>query len=327
MIVAGRRVPRRDARRRAARELARRHRRARQGRLARRAAALAAARGARPAVAARVAVDPARHARRTPSRVGLRSGFGSPMLRARLPEGVHGRHARLADRLDARRQRRADHERRRARRDRAARRRSRASPSPCTRSATARTARRSTRSSRRATSGGRSACASASSTRQLLAPEDLARFAELGVACSVQFSHAPSDRDLADRSGRARPTAPTRSARCSTPARCVVNGSDAPIEELDPLAGIRAGVRRTIDEPARLASRAGADGRRGVPRDVRRARVARARRAAPRHAHPRPRRRSRRARPRPVGRPRRAGRRDDGRRPLGAQPAALGLTV
>ena len=34
---------------------------------------------------------------------------------------------------------------------------------------------------------------------QLLAPEDVARFAELGVACSVQFSHAPSDRDLADR--------------------------------------------------------------------------------------------------------------------------------
>ena len=33
---------------------------------------------------------------------------------------------------------------------------------------------------------------------QLLAPEDLGRFAELGVACSVQFSHAPSDRDLAD---------------------------------------------------------------------------------------------------------------------------------
>ena len=28
----------------------------------------------------------------------------------------------------------------------------------------------------------------------------------------------------------------------------VANGSDAPIEELDPLAGIRAGVGRTIDE-------------------------------------------------------------------------------
>jgi len=28
----------------------------------------------------------------------------------------------------------------------------------------------------------------------------------------------------------------------------LVNGSDAPIEELDPLAGIRAGVLRTLDE-------------------------------------------------------------------------------
>ena len=28
----------------------------------------------------------------------------------------------------------------------------------------------------------------------------------------------------------------------------VANGSDAPVEELDPLAGIAAGVRRTIDE-------------------------------------------------------------------------------
>ena len=54
---------------------------------------------------------------------------------------------------------------------------------------------------------------------QLLAPEDLPRFAALGVAASVQFSHAPSDRDLADRPGRARPTAPTPSARWSTRAR------------------------------------------------------------------------------------------------------------
>src|SRR5438067_2878448 len=34
---------------------------------------------------------------------------------------------------------------------------------------------------------------------QLLAPEDVPRFAEIGVAASVQFSHAPSDRDLAER--------------------------------------------------------------------------------------------------------------------------------
>ena len=34
---------------------------------------------------------------------------------------------------------------------------------------------------------------------QCLAPEEVGRFAALGVACSVQFSHAPSDRDLAER--------------------------------------------------------------------------------------------------------------------------------
>src|SRR6202012_2780809 len=34
---------------------------------------------------------------------------------------------------------------------------------------------------------------------QLLAPEDVGRFASIGVAASVQFSHAPSDRDIAER--------------------------------------------------------------------------------------------------------------------------------
>jgi predicted amidohydrolase YtcJ len=82
---------------------------------------------------------------------------------------------------------------------------------------------------------------------QLLAPEDLPRFAGLGVACSVQFSHAPSDRDLADRfwAGKTDGAYAFRSLIAS--GAVVANGSDAPIEELDPLAGIRAGVRRTID--------------------------------------------------------------------------------
>ncbi len=82
---------------------------------------------------------------------------------------------------------------------------------------------------------------------QLLAPEDVPRFAELGVAASVQFSHAPSDRDLADRlwSGKTAGAYAYRSLWDS--GAVVANGSDAPIEELDPLAGIRAGVRRTID--------------------------------------------------------------------------------
>ena len=83
---------------------------------------------------------------------------------------------------------------------------------------------------------------------QLLAPEDLPRFSELGVGCSVQFSHAPSDRDLADRfwAGKTDGAYAFRSLLAS--GALVANGSDAPIEELDPLAGIRAGVRRTIDE-------------------------------------------------------------------------------
>jgi predicted amidohydrolase YtcJ len=82
---------------------------------------------------------------------------------------------------------------------------------------------------------------------QLLAPEDLPRFAALGVACSVQFSHAPSDRDLADRfwAGKTEGAYAYRSLWDS--GAVVANGSDAPIEELDPLAGVRAGVRRTID--------------------------------------------------------------------------------
>jgi predicted amidohydrolase YtcJ len=82
---------------------------------------------------------------------------------------------------------------------------------------------------------------------QCLAPEDLPRFAELGVACSVQFSHAPSDRDLADRHWAGNESAYAFRSLWASGA-LLANGSDAPIEELDPLAGIRAGVLRTIDE-------------------------------------------------------------------------------
>ena len=83
---------------------------------------------------------------------------------------------------------------------------------------------------------------------QCLTAEDLPRFAELGIACSVQFSHAPSDRDLADRlwADRLDGTYAFRSLLDS--GALLANGSDAPVEELDPLAGIAAGVLRTIDE-------------------------------------------------------------------------------
>ncbi len=83
---------------------------------------------------------------------------------------------------------------------------------------------------------------------QCLAPEDLGRYAELGVTCSVQFSHAPSDRDLAERfwPDQLDCAYAFRSLRQS--GAVLANGSDAPIEELDPLAGIRAAATRTIDE-------------------------------------------------------------------------------
>jgi predicted amidohydrolase YtcJ len=83
---------------------------------------------------------------------------------------------------------------------------------------------------------------------QLLAPEDLPRFAGIGVACSVQFSHAPSDRDLADERWAGKTDLAYAFRSLLDSGARVMNGSDAPIEELDPLAGIRAGVRRTIDE-------------------------------------------------------------------------------
>jgi predicted amidohydrolase YtcJ len=85
---------------------------------------------------------------------------------------------------------------------------------------------------------------------QLLAAEDVGRFGELGVAASVQFSHAPSDRDLADRNW-AGMTDRAYAYRSLLDAGAVVaNGSDAPIEELDPLLGICAGVLRTLDDRA-----------------------------------------------------------------------------
>ncbi|MBA2742315.1 MAG: amidohydrolase [Actinobacteria bacterium] len=83
---------------------------------------------------------------------------------------------------------------------------------------------------------------------QCLAPEDVGRFADLGVACSVQFSHAPSDRDLAERFWGERADGAYTFRSLWDSGALVANGSDAPVEELDPLAGIRAGVRRTIDE-------------------------------------------------------------------------------
>jgi predicted amidohydrolase YtcJ len=64
----------------------------------------------------------------------------------------------------------------------------------------------------------------------------------------VQFSHAPSDRDLADRFWGELTSGAYAYRSLLDAGTHVANGSDAPIEELDPLAGIAAAVLRTIDE-------------------------------------------------------------------------------
>jgi predicted amidohydrolase YtcJ len=79
---------------------------------------------------------------------------------------------------------------------------------------------------------------------QLLTWEDVPRFAELGVAASVQFSHAPSDAEIADRIWAGMTDRAYAYRSLWDAGALVANGSDAPIEELDPWAGVVAAVSR-----------------------------------------------------------------------------------
>lgn len=88
---------------------------------------------------------------------------------------------------------------------------------------------------------------------QCVAPEDVPRFAEIGVAASIQYTHAVSDRELvrriwADRADHAYPFRALLEA-----GTCLAGGSDAPVEELDPLAGLQAAAEQ-IPVEAALAS-------------------------------------------------------------------------
>jgi hypothetical protein len=82
---------------------------------------------------------------------------------------------------------------------------------------------------------------------QLLHPDDVHRFAKIGVTASVQFSHAPSDRELVDRLWEGNEGAYAFRSLLDA-GTLLANGSDAPVEELDPLQGLVAGVLRTLDE-------------------------------------------------------------------------------
>jgi predicted amidohydrolase YtcJ len=83
---------------------------------------------------------------------------------------------------------------------------------------------------------------------QCVAPEDLSRFATLGVTVSAQFTHAPSDRDLAERLWPDKLDGTYAFRTLLETGALLANGSDAPIEELDPWAGVVAGVTRTLDD-------------------------------------------------------------------------------
>ncbi|MFF1612609.1 amidohydrolase [Amycolatopsis sp. NPDC058278] len=83
---------------------------------------------------------------------------------------------------------------------------------------------------------------------QLLSPEDVPRFAALGVIAAVQPSHQPDDRDVADRHwhGRTSRAFPYRSL-LQAGARLEF-GSDAPVAPLDPWDGIASAISRTDDD-------------------------------------------------------------------------------
>jgi len=82
---------------------------------------------------------------------------------------------------------------------------------------------------------------------QLVAHADIARFARLGVAASVQPEHASDDRDMTDAIW-AEQTAIAYPLRALADAGAnLLFGSDAPVAPLDPWAAMAAAVHRTRD--------------------------------------------------------------------------------
>jgi len=79
---------------------------------------------------------------------------------------------------------------------------------------------------------------------QCLTPADVARFAQIGVAASVQFTHAPSDEELARRFWPDKLDGVYSFRSLLESGAVLANGSDAPVEELDPWAGVLAAVLR-----------------------------------------------------------------------------------
>ena len=146
------------------------------------------------------------------------------------------------------------------------------------------------------------------------------------IAASVQYTHATSDSDLVERiwADRVEHAYPFRSL-WESGAR-LAGGSDAPVEELDPLAGLRAAVLRTDSEGPGVAPRTGDPCGCCTSLLHGRASVAELRRAPARTPARRVRCRPRRARPRPARPPTRIrGRRSRRRNHAGGRVGARSL--
>ena len=88
-------------------------------------------------------------------------------------------------------------------------------------------------------------CAGSIEHAQLLAQEDVARFARLGVVASVQPEHALDDRDVADRYWAGRTDRAFVLKSLLDAGVTLALGSDAPVAPLDPWVSIAAAVGRT----------------------------------------------------------------------------------
>jgi predicted amidohydrolase YtcJ len=83
---------------------------------------------------------------------------------------------------------------------------------------------------------------------QLLAPEDIPRFAALGVIAGVQPAHQPDDRDAADHHWAGRTDRAFAYGALHKAGATLEFGSDAPVSPLDPWDGIASAVTRTDDD-------------------------------------------------------------------------------
>jgi predicted amidohydrolase YtcJ len=79
---------------------------------------------------------------------------------------------------------------------------------------------------------------------QLLHPDDVPRFAKLGVVASMQPIHATSDREMAEHHWGDRCAYSYAWNSLLEAGARLAFGSDCPIETLDPLTGIHAAVTR-----------------------------------------------------------------------------------